>query len=196
VNTASIATLNDDSLKVLLSLVKLKGKIIFSSTKNDELMSRLTLTGFINVQFDEAKNYVISEKPNYETGSKTKLSFGKKPDATAKVWKLDVDEDGEMIDADDLLDEEDKQKPTPESLRVCSTTGKRKACKDCSCGLAIELEAEAIGKSIDPNQTQKSSCGSCYLGDAFRCSTCPYLGLPAFKPGEKIQITEMMKSDV
>lgn len=65
-----------------------------------------------------------------------------------------------MINADDLLDEEDKQKPTSESLRVCSTTGKRKACKDCSCGLAEELDNEAKGKAIDPNPTQKSSCGS------------------------------------
>lgn len=159
---------------------------------------------------------IVGEKPNYEVGSKAKLSFGKKPAAVgSKVWKLDVDDDDEMINADDLLDEEDKLKPSAESLRVCATTGKRKACKDCSCGLAEELDAEAKGKAIDPNPTQKSSCGSvsvdlllivarflyqksfqCYLGDAFRCSTCPYLGLPAFKPGEKIQITDTMKSDV
>lgn len=104
----------------------------------------------------------VCEKPNYEVGSSVKLNFAKKAPAqeTQKIWKLDMDDDDEMINADDLLDEEDKKKPDGESLRVCGTTGKRKACKDCSCGLAEELDAEARGSSSAAGNNPKSSCGS------------------------------------
>lgn len=70
----------------------------------------------------------------------------------------------------------------------CST--KVSACKNCSCGrkdLAAGLGSEAAKAKLESGEI-KSSCGNCYLGDAFRCASCPYKGQPAFKPGEKIEL--------
>lgn len=88
-------------------------------------------------------------------------------------------------------------------------TGKRRrACKDCTCGLAQRLEAEDAAKRSAADQTlakldandlaevdftvqgKVGSCGNCALGDAFRCDGCPYIGLPAFKNGEVVRLQE------
>ncbi|XP_013103474.2 anamorsin homolog [Stomoxys calcitrans] len=188
-----------DAFGKLLQLLKPKGKLHLLSYvgSTESILQELKLSGFLNNTTKDGT--ITGEKPGYETGSAVKLSFAKaKPhQKPAAVWKIDGDEDEEdLINEDDLLDEEDKKKPDPESLRVCGTTGKRKACKDCSCGLAEELEAEKQNTKVE-TKNAKSSCGSCYLGDAFRCSTCPYLGMPAFKPGEKVQLAgNLLKSDV
>ncbi|XP_065184704.1 anamorsin homolog [Sycon ciliatum] len=149
---------------------------------------------------------VRAQRPAYEVGASSALplSFAKKatngtstePQGNvASVWKLSAndlgDDDIELMDEDDLLDESDKAKPDPSTLRVCGTTGKRKACKDCSCGLAEELAGEKQSAS-----KPTSACGSCYLGDAFRCASCPYLGMPAFKPGDQVRLSDrQLKAD-
>ncbi|OZJ06954.1 hypothetical protein BZG36_00131 [Bifiguratus adelaidae] len=158
---------------------------------------------------------VTAQKPAYEVGQKVALNFAKKA-KPATVWTLatnDDTDDIELEDEDALLDESDKIKPTAESLARpddCEMTdGKRKACKNCTCGraeivnldfdMADDLsdsepsEAEII--NVDPTPKKVGGCGSCALGDAFRCATCPYLGMPAFNPGEKVVLGGVFGGD-
>ncbi|EJD01411.1 DUF689-domain-containing protein [Fomitiporia mediterranea MF3/22] len=132
------------------------------------------------------------------------------------VWTLTTPAPGTpTIDAEALLTDADRARPEPCAPPAGSGPRRRKACKGCTCGLA-ELEAEeernATVVMIDgaPNGGARevkaaererllkaaaaapkmtSSCGNCALGDAFRCDGCPYRGLPAFKPGEKVEIS-------
>ncbi|KAJ8972877.1 hypothetical protein NQ317_015782 [Molorchus minor] len=186
-----LSTLTDEKftnevISKFLTLLKPSGKLVLSKIVNyDNIKFNLSINGFMHIESNEGN--LIAEKPKFKAGSSAKINLPKK--STPAVWKLDDNTYDDLIDPDDLLDEDDLKKPDPASLRVCGTTGKRKACKDCSCGLAEELLVEAKeGKVIDTKDAAKSSCGSCYLGDAFRCGTCPYLGMPAFKPGEKNSI--------
>jgi hypothetical protein len=140
----------------------------------------------------------------------------------------------EFVDEDDLLDENDigQQIIQRMSHRRCHfllphehfvllmkhlapecrpKAGKRRrACKDCTCGLAQKLEAEDATRRANADRTindmklgqgdlaevdftvqgKVGSCGNCALGDAFRCDSCPYIGLPAFKPGEEVTLLD------
>jgi len=202
---------SDETFAYFLKVLSPSGQITIvescEESKPSSVKSRLVFAGYTDCQ-DPVKyqNKNVEKecyrwkasKPKFEVGASRLLSFAKKPKEEAQApaatngggntWTLDDLEDDtvELIDEDTLLYQADLIKPDPKSLRVCGTTGKRKACKDCSCGLREELDAgkEPTTKSVT------SSCGSCYLGDAFRCASCPYLGMPAFKPGEKIQLSD------
>ncbi|KAJ5821144.1 uncharacterized protein N7525_010428, partial [Penicillium rubens] len=169
------------------------------------------------------------EKPNFEPSAAVPLKFGlkkkNKPTPTAvpsiptgfaapmgidsPVTNHDRDEDDELINEDTLLSEEDLTRPIMPPPECQPKTGRRRrACKDCTCGLADKLEAEDKERRANADKElnvmkldtgdlneldftvegKTGSCGSCALGDAFRCDGCPYMGLPAFKPGQEVQI--------
>jgi len=107
----------------------------------------------------------------------------------------------DIIDESTLLEPKDFTKPIIQPPECAPAPGKRrKACKDCTCGLKEleETENEAARKlpvvtlgddELDFTvQGKTSSCGSCGLGDAFRCAGCPFIGMPAFKPGEEVKL--------
>lgn len=141
----------------------------------------------------------------------------------ASIWAA---ESPQLADPTAFLTEQDKQRP--ECVFPDPSTGRpqkrRRACKDCTCGLA-ELEeqeaangAAAAGTNSNPafflegdddipehlktatagvegiwpvdkraEAKKTSSCGSCYLGDAFRCGSCPYLGECSWTAGNHQQ---------
>ncbi|KJA24556.1 hypothetical protein HYPSUDRAFT_161825 [Hypholoma sublateritium FD-334 SS-4] len=154
---------------------------------------------------------------NRSAGSVPLMKLNRKLDPAKKqaLWAIASSPATPLVDAEALLTAADKARPVPTCEPVAASAPRRKrACKGCSCGLA-ELEEEERkngkvvlldggqdGETMEVDQAERtrlvaaakaapkatSSCGSCFLGDAFRCASCPYLGLPAFKPGEKVEI--------
>jgi len=118
------------------------------------------------------------------------------------------DDDDELIDEDTLLADVDMNAVHVPKECAPRVGKRRRACKDCTCGLAQKIEAEDAAKRANADAQLKTlklgaddlaevdftvqgkvgSCGNCSLGDAFRCDGCPYIGMPAFKPGEEVRL--------
>jgi len=98
----------------------------------------------------------------------------------------------DILDEDTLLEDETMPVQISQASTDDCEQGKkitRKPCKNCTCGRKEELDNDALASQAAQNAGKpKSACGSCHLGDAFRCSGCPYLGKPAFKPGDTVKL--------
>ncbi|OZC12486.1 hypothetical protein X798_00117 [Onchocerca flexuosa] len=176
-------------------------RVIVRNADETKVLREIKLAGFLHVMkvSDGVWKAYDCEKPNISVGAAVPLKLphsSKKPN----VWNVNVVDD-DLIDEDTLLQEEDYAKPTMATVKenfggnfdTSNEVKKRRPCKNCTCGLAEIIESEKVATQIKPG---KSSCGNCGLGDAFRCSTCPYWGLPPFKPGEEGKIKLGTVNDV
>jgi len=202
--------LHADQLRSLFSSLKPNATLNFkfptgcNTDELDKLQQACLFAGFTKLHTLPKSSELVGKRPAYEVGAKASL---RKPttnssantngvnqsiinastaaNKSTSAWSISGDE---MLDDDILESESDLLARETEKVSIkprveCGQPAdkdkpKRKACKNCTCGLREEEEAAAAtGIALEK---PKSSCGSCGLGDAFRCSTCPYLGQPAW----------------
>jgi hypothetical protein len=178
-------------LKEFSRVLKPGGVVILQQTQpasTSPLERNLLVAGYVDVQVVQMTSdqvVIIGKTPSWRVGS----SFSLKK-AVKTLPKVQIDDGMDLIDEDSLLSEEDLKKPQLPTADDCEVGITRKACKNCSCGRAeAEEKVEKLGMTMDQLENPQSACGSCGLGDAFRCGTCPYKGLPPFKLGEKVALS-------
>lgn len=179
-NFHSFKNIINDSGKLIL---------IFSENyknENNSIMknvSNMKFAGYIDTKVEtvEVNNTNLFKISGKKRKSKSNAKNSENP------WKnINLEAKSELILEDELVDPFDNyQKFSKKS--DCVT--KPKPCKGCNCGRAEKENNENKDKA--PIET--SSCGRCYLGDAFRCAGCPFKGKPAFEPGEKIDFNDVNK---
>lgn len=178
------------------------------------LPDELARVGFIAISISDGEDCrIIAQKPAtvamapvLPPSSNGSLPLRRKIDAARRasnkaIWTLSTA--APAIDAEALLTDADRARVAPPCGPDRTGASRRKrACKNCTCGLA-ELEAKeantgnvvlvgedgAVEVGAGDMEKQRlisaakaapkatSSCGNCFLGDAFRCAGCPYLGM-------------------
>jgi anamorsin len=159
----------------------------------------LKIQGFMDIMAakdpETGRRFVVAQKPSWESGASAPVSIPE-----TKSWKVSVSElaEDDFVDEDALL----AAAPVPQpDTTDCGTdaTGNKRACANCTCGLADKEASDAQESnnslSIEEKVVKASSCGNCYKGDAFRCASCPFLGKPAFEPGMEKVVLAMGTDD-
>jgi hypothetical protein len=207
---------NSDLLAGLIAVLKPGGFLVLyeplqgrTFNSSEELSRRLILSGFINTKIAASGEFieVCSEKPDWEAGASQNLRLSSKKSSSANldqndvknIWTASHVDEHDIIDEDSLLSDSDRTAKLATRNDDCDVGKKgRKACKNCTCGRAQQADnapRPRLTLEMLENPGVNSSCGSCGLGDAFRCAGCPYRGLPPFKVGEKITLPASFLED-
>ncbi|KAK6076150.1 anamorsin family protein [Seiridium cupressi] len=135
----------------------------FSKAEDEEAAVPLKLS-FGKGKKRSAAGPAVSNITVHETnGADAKLNMAPAVSKPAGVGFVDLDDDfdfgddDDLIDEDTLLTEEDLNKPLAIPAECVPKVGKRRrACKDCTCGLAEKLAAEDAAKRGDADAKLKS----------------------------------------
>ena len=210
---------NDDVQTECFRLLKPSGPLrldgcLMEGCDIASLFLDLKIQGFVNMAVSSVPTgaTLTCNKPDWQVGMSSSIqlpvpsssvitttaSTSSVPSTSA--WKFAANDlaDDDLVDENDLMD--DGLVLTKKQPAECGpdATGKKRACKNCSCGLAEEEAAAARNGTGDSSitTTAKSACGNCYKGDAFRCAGCPFLGKPAFVPGTETVMLSLGGDDI
>ena len=156
----------------------------------------MNVTAYVSADTDGSKvataikrlfTYAGLQAPTPNTDVKGMVQVG----GVLPAWQSAAAAKPTTIDESGLLDSESLDALFQNVGKGAEDCSKQpKACANCSCGrkeMEDKLGPEEAKKRLEEQKVQ-SSCGKCGMGDAFRCGTCPYKGLPAFRPGEKVSL--------
>lgn len=165
-------------------------QISLKFAKTDELVSLAKMHGFLNINVNE-EGVLQATKAALQSGG-TSLKNRKKvvqAPAAENPWEnLDKANGSDEINEDDLMgDDQDISKVTAKFCGDGDRIMPGKPCENCTCGKKELMDGTITTEQLESGQVE-SSCGKCYLGDAFRCASCPFLGKPAFEAGDKVKL--------
>jgi len=199
----------------IVRVLKPGGSVIIQLPSSADIKRSLLFGGFENIQQVESSSkheptemfnevQFVANKPQIRmTAAKLNLKSKSKPDSGAKLWSFgaaDTMDDIGLEDEDALLDHETEKVTIPKTsiMEDCGVGvgSSRKPCKNCTCGRAEKWNQEQENDNIKKDAKEMTSaCGSCHLGDAFRCASCPYLGMPAFDPAKTGDAVKLSMTD-
>jgi hypothetical protein len=206
----------DDVQGEIFRLLKSKGTLTLDGCLSEGcdvagLFLDLKIQGFVNMSVSSTPvgPTLLCCKPDWEVGAAASIQLPVPPaSATIQVsatssstsaWKFGASDlaDTDLVDEDELMDDGLVLKKKEPMDCGADASGKKRACKNCSCGLAEEeAAAAAAGLIVAASTAPKSACGNCSKGDAFRCAGCPFLGKPAFEPGMEKVVLSLGADDI
>lgn len=155
------------------TVTAIKRALVFAGISVKSTTTEGDITTYTAVRPDKNK---LQSKPIEKEEKKAAAPASAPTTGQFSSWGIDPNKQSTTIDESELL----KDTVTETKQFDCGTgEGPKKACKNCTCGLADQEVADA--QAAQEKKEGSGGCGSCALGDAYRCAGCPSLGKPAWK---------------